>query len=66
MIEEACDGATEWIPRHPVGPRDEVISSDDDNNIPLSEVAGRAARAAADSESDDTEDRPLIEAARRP
>ena len=61
MIEEA-----EWIPRHPVGPQDEVISSDDDNNIPSSVVAGRAAHAAADSESDDTEDRPFIEVARRP
>jgi hypothetical protein len=64
VITESCDGATEWIPRPPVGSlqgTDEMLSSDDDNNIPLDVVAGRALHAPADSESDD--DRPLIEVA---
>jgi hypothetical protein len=67
VIEEACDGATEWISRHPVGPLpaiDEVMSSDDENNIPLNVVAGRVSQATADSESDD--DRPLSEYASQP
>jgi hypothetical protein len=65
VIAEACDGATEWFPRHPVVPlpaSDEVLSSDDsDENRPLSEVAGRGSQVLEDSESD--EDRPLSEVA---
>ena len=64
VIAEACGGATEWIARHPVGPlpaRDEVLSSDDDNNITLDVIAGRASQVAEDSDSD--ENRPLSEVA---
>ena len=67
VIAEACDGATEWIPRHPVGPlpaRDDTLSSDDENNIPLDVVAGRPSQAEGDSDSD-SDNTPLIELARR-
>ena len=61
MIEEACGGATEWLP--PPGPPQ--ASDSDDENVPLG-VDARAARVLASQvDSDDSDDVPLNVVARR-
>ena len=58
MIEEACGGATEWLP--PPGPP--PASDSDDENVPLGVVARALARHA---DSDDSDNDPLSVVARR-